>query len=335
MVIDLAQILIRPIHEKDLDALFLLAEKTGAGLTSLPADKKLLEKKIQNSIDSFKIKPSRPGDQSYLFVLESAGKILATSAIKACIGGFEPFYSYETKTASHKSEQLQIDKEVEYLQLKAEHDGPSLLGTLFVDPEMRGQKLGKYMSLVRFLFIADNRERFKDDLIAEMRGVVDANNHSPFWDGTVRHFFDMDFNQADYLSAKDKSFIGYLMPRYPIYIPLLKQEVIDVIAKVDDATKPGLKLLKDQGFKEDGHVDIFDAGPRLYTKIDDLHAIKNSRLVKITELVDDLNYPLQLVSNASLDFRAVSGGFVDGKLTRTAAEILQVKKGDSLRIYEF
>lgn len=324
--------LIRPVRENDLESIFALAEKTGAGLTSLPADKNLLEKKIQKSINSFKIEPLRPGDESYLFVLELGGKIVATSAIKACIGGFEPFYSYEIKSARHISKELDVDKEVQYLQLKKEHDGPSLVGTLFVDPAMRGRKLGKYISLVRFLFIADQRNRFKDDLLAEMRGVVDEHNQSPFWDGTVRHFFDMDFSKADFISAQDKSFIGDLMPDYPIYIPLLKQEVIDVIGVVDKLTEPGLKLLQDQGFTQDEHVDIFDAGPRIYAKLDDLKALRESKLEKISEIVDAVDLEPRLITNAKINFKATLAAFDNGRITKEAADLLDINIGDKVRI---
>ena len=250
---------VRPIKEEDLNEVYELAKKTGPGMTSLPTDKKLLEAKIQDSINSFQITPTQPRNEAYRFVLANTNdqKIYGISAIRARIGGFEPFYSYQIKTALHESKELNVKKEVEYLELKEDFDGPSIISSLFLDPELRGQKLGGLISAARFFYIADNPTRFTDSVIAEMRGYINKENKSPFWEGTVKNFFDMEFNKADNLSAKDKVFIAELMPKYPIYIPLLAKDVVEAIAKVHDDTKPALEYLKKQGFKYDRHVDIF------------------------------------------------------------------------------
>ena len=46
---------IRPIAANDLAALFKLASKTGIGLTTLPANEELLQKRIDASLASFRI----------------------------------------------------------------------------------------------------------------------------------------------------------------------------------------------------------------------------------------------------------------------------------------
>jgi arginine N-succinyltransferase len=33
-----------------------------------------------------------------------------------------------------------------------------------------------------------------------MRGISDEQGHSPFWESLGRHFFKMEFSQADYLT---------------------------------------------------------------------------------------------------------------------------------------
>lgn len=319
------QFLIRPIQETDLDAVYDLASQTGPGMTSLPADRAILEAKIQESINSFKINPVKPGNEAYRFVMELDGKIVGIAAIRARVGGFDPSYSYEICKARHQSVELNVDKEVEYLKLSKEHKGPSIISSLFVSPEYRGKGLGQYLSQARFLFIADFPKRFTETITAEMRGVIDEAGKSPFWEGTVRHFFDMDFTKADYLSTKDKGFIADLMPAYPIYIPLLRDSVIEVIAKVHEKTKPAMKFLESQGFKRDGHVDIFDAGPRVAAQVSEIKTIKESKRAKL-EIGVDLG--TALVSNSKLDFRVI---FVEGVVGQAEASLLDLQEADQFR----
>ena len=68
-------------------------------------------------------------------------------------------------------------------------------------------------------------------MVSEIRGVLDKRGQSPFWDALGRHFFGIDFAEADRLSIVNKKFIADLMPDHPIYIPLLPPEAQAVIGK--------------------------------------------------------------------------------------------------------
>lgn len=330
---------VRPICETDLDEVFKLAQKTGPGMTSLPTDKKLLEAKIQDSVNSFQITPTQPRNEAYRFVLVNSKdqNIHGISAIRARIGGFEPFYSYQIKTAVHESKELDVKKEVEYLELKEDFDGPSIISSLFLDPALRGQKLGGLISAARFFYMADNPKRFTDSVIAEMRGYINKENKSPFWEGTVKNFFDMEFIKADSLSAKDKGFIADLMPKYPIYIPLLPKDVIEAIAKVHDDTKPALEYLKKQGFEFDNHVDIFDAGPRISAKMKDIKLIKDSRILKLEQIekLDDNIRPRIIGNPAKSIYLQAKAKLEDNiiYLEKESIECLKASIGEELRVY--
>ncbi len=328
---------IRPIAHSDLADVAKLATLTGIGMTSLTDDPVLLEKKIQNSINSFMITPTQIGNELYLLVLEDLDSktIVGTAAIRARVGGFQPFYSYQIKQAKHDSESLNVHKEVAYLELCKEHNGPSILSSLFLHPDHRKGSLGRQLSLSRLLFIAENRNRFTDTLIAEMRGYIE-NGKSPFWENVVKPFFDMEFSEADHLSAQDKGFIADLMPRYPIYIPLLKNEVINCIGKVHKETEGALQFLLEEGFKKDSHVDIFDAGPRIAAKINDLATIKNSQHSKITNITDKLDVSEHhLIANCKIDFRASYQPIAITKdgitINKATAQILNLEQGDGVR----
>ena len=83
--------------------------------------------------------------------------------------------------------------------------------------------------------MAQHPERFANKVIAEMRGVADEQGRSPFWEALGRHFFTVDFAQADHLTGVgDKSVVAELMPKYPVYVDLLPAEARAVIGQVHE-----------------------------------------------------------------------------------------------------
>ncbi len=128
------------------------------------------------------------------------------------------------------------------------------------------------------LFIAEFRHLFGDKLIAEMRGMSDEEGRSPFWESLGRHFFKMEFSQADYLTGVgNKAFIAELMPKFPLYTCFLSEEARGVIGRVHPNTEPALAMLKAEGFSYQGYVDIFDAGPAIEAETDKIRAIAESQ----------------------------------------------------------
>ena len=149
-------LLVRPVTMGDLEGIFQLAEKTGGGLTTLPPDRKRLGEKIRESEKNFQYKPSRPSGETYFLVMEDleSKKIVGTSAIYSKVGGFHPFWTYELKTVVKESKVLGVKKDVQYLQVKREHNGPSEVGTLYIDQEDRIGKKGRLLSVSRVVFVA-------------------------------------------------------------------------------------------------------------------------------------------------------------------------------------
>lgn len=332
--------LIRPIREADFDDLKKLASKAGAGFTTLPNDPKYLKNKINESLRAFDKKVTRPRGESYLFVLEDCktAHVVGVSGIVSKVGGFEPFYTYKIKSERHVDSELKINKHVRFLHLSANHDGPSEICSLFLDPASRKAGLGRLLSLARFLFMAQFPKRFDKKVISELRGVIDEHGKSLFWEGVGRHFFETDFANADFLSGLgNKEFIKNLMPKHPIYIPILPKNVQQVIGKVNQHTAPALHLLQSEGFVYEDEVDIFDAGPTVSTALAEIRTVRQSRLAKIGEIVTE---PIKgndfLVANTLVDFRALttslkvlkSGQFV---IEQEAAEALKIGVGDEVR----
>jgi arginine N-succinyltransferase len=332
-------VVIRPARMADLDHLVALADMATFGLTSLPKDRDLLARRIAQSEFSFQKPWDKPMGEVYIFVMEDreTGTVIGTSCIVSKVGGFEPFYAYKLETSIHKSETLNIVKEIPTLHLLAEHSGPCEIGGLFLDPAYRKHGNGRLLSLFRFLFMQEYPRRFETVVIAEMRGVLDENGLSPFWEAVGRHFFDLDYPKADYLSAKDKRFIAELMPRYPIYVPTLPRAAQEVIGKVHKNTEPALKMLQDEGFTFNGMVDIFEGGPVISCRLEDVRIVKESLKAPLEEILSHVpesgDY---IVLKTHEDFRACigkvalmnTGGIA---VDRRTADNLEASLGDSLR----
>jgi arginine N-succinyltransferase len=329
---------VRPVRAGDLDAVVDLVERAGYGLTSLPKDRDLLGKRVRASVESMVRPVEGPGSESYLFVLEDreTGRVVGTSGIVAKVGGFEPFYTYRIDAHVHQSEALQVRKLVSCLHLVAEHSGPSEIGSLFLSSEYRRHGAGRLLSLARFLFMAEQTQRFEREVIAEMRGVVDPEGRCPFWEAIGRHFFDIDFPKADYLSSKDKRFIAELMPTHPIYIPLLAAEAQQALGQVHPETEPALRMLEGEGFRWQHMVDIFDGGPLIGCPRGEIRTVQGSRLGRLAECRREVEGELFLLARSEPEFAVTvtnlqedaSGAVV---VEDTAAEALGLRRGARVR----
>jgi arginine N-succinyltransferase len=125
--------------------------------------------------------------------------------------------------------------------------------------------------------MAEFRERFPAQVMADLRGYFDEHGRSPFWEAIGKNFFDMDFSAADLFGAVNgNQFIADLMPTQPIYVNLLSQEAQQVIGRPNDQGKAALAMLEKEGFQWRGQIDIFDGAPSVDTFIDQLATVTSS-----------------------------------------------------------
>lgn len=304
----MSRYIIRPIKKSDHKDLIALSKAAGLGFTSLPPNPEFLDDKINDSLLAFDDKIRRPGGESYLFALEDTQekKVIGTSGIISKVGGFEPFFTYKIKKEIYTSNELKTKKEIPVLHLETNHNGPSEICSLILDPSYRKAGLGRLLSLCRFLFISCFKERFDKTIISELRGVIDKNATSPFWQCVGKHFFGVDFFTADAFSGLgNKKFIADLMPKHPIFIPLLPNSVQAVIGEVHKDTRPARALLEKEGFEYNYEVDIFDAGPTVSTTIENIRTIKHSKTSKFKAKDNISSNTDYMVSNRDLDFRCL------------------------------
>jgi len=270
--------IVRPVRTADLPALIDLARTTGAGLTTLPANEERLAHRVGWAEKTFTGKAER-ADADYLFVLENdAGEVVGISAVAGAVGLREPWYNYRVGLTVSASQELNIHRQIPTLFLANDLTGNSELCSLFLRADHRSGLNGRLLSKARLLFIAEFRELFGDKVIAEMRGMSDEQGRSPFWESLGRHFFKMEFSQADYLTGVgNKAFIAELMPKFPLYTCFLSEEARAVIGRVHPDTEPALAMLKGEGFSYQGYVDIFDAGPAIEAETAKIRAVRDSQ----------------------------------------------------------
>lgn len=336
---------IRPIQNQDWDALWALAHKTGPGFTSLQPDEETVRLKLDWALKSFAAEQPLT-EALYLFVLEdsSDGQIVGLCGIESAVGLNEPWYNYRVGTLVHASRELDVYNPIKTLTLSNDHTGDSEVCTLFLDPDYRHSKNGSLLSRSRFMFMAEFANRFTETVIAEMRGYSDKNGVSPFWEGLGRQFFSIDFAQADALSGQNKVFIAELMPRNPIYTNMLPDDARNVIGHTHDNTTPARRLLESEGFHYTGYVDIFDAGPVLEARVQDLRVVRESRyckanIVDTAPVVDSAQSDqLFMVANTRLQgFRCCLSpvtlvGNNTVNVSQAVAEVLNIHSGDTVRI---
>lgn len=330
---------IRPINWNDLDAFTSFALMARVGITSMPKNRDLLRKKIETSLCSFAAEISEPKKESYLFVLENmhSGETGGVCGICSKTGVTEPKYYYQVDIIHKEAMGLPVPKQIHVLRPINFHNGPTEIGNLYLDPHFRKEGLGRLLSLSRFLFIACFPDRFDDVVVAEMRGDIDKNNTSPFWEGFGRHFLDMEFPELMHLLEKGKGFIPRILPDFPVYISLLSKQTQEAIGKVHENTRPALNLLNQEGFKHSDYIDIFDAGPMITARQESIRTIKESKLANVHEIKEGpIESELFILCNNQIDFRACYGKLQIAAednviISPSVAEALKVKTGDLIR----
>ncbi|HHV7523815.1 TPA: arginine N-succinyltransferase [Burkholderia orbicola] len=334
-------IVVRVVQTGDVDALVSLAQETGPGLTTFKPDRDALAARIERSRRTLEGRAA-PGEAGYFFVMEESktGDIAGVCGIETQVGLEQPFYNYRVSTVVHASQELGVWTRMSALNISHDLTGYAEVCSLFLSPRYRTGGVGGLLSRSRFMFIAQFRDRFPERICAELRGHFDEDGTSPFWRAVGSHFYQIDFNAADYLSSHGrKSFLAELMPRYPVYVDLLPQDAQDAVGLTHRDTLPARKMLEAEGLRYQNHVDIFDAGPVLECHVNDLRTVRESVLVPVAIGVPDArdDAPRSLVSNTSLgDFRVgvapgvvANGSFV---LSADDAVALDVKAGDPVRV---
>ena len=343
--------IVEPAQANDIDDLMALAIEMAPGITTFPPNKTVLTNKISKSCDAFDLSISdSTTPRDFLLVLRdlSNNKVIGTAGVFSHIGAELPFYSYK-RTTSDISTQIDtpetkelITTSIQTLNLSHDMEGGTEVGTLLLLPSYNGLGLGKLLAKARYLLIRTCKRLFSEPIFAELRGKTEPNDISPFWQAVGRKFMnDMEFSKADYLSAvTDKQFIDDLFPKHAIYEALLPDDARQCIGKANSKGQGALKMLFDEGFKDEGYVDIFDAGITVTARMNDLHTITHTKsmTVAITEEVTQNENSLLIATESLSDFRVLQTdlfNIVNGtiEINQELCERLLIQEGDSVSVY--
>ena len=329
---------LRAAHPRDLEPMYEMAKLTGGGFTNLPADRKALAAKLERAEAAFERSEDSIADEQFVLVLENAetGDVRGTCQLMSQVGPRWPFYSYRLNTLTQHSQELERTLRADLLSLVTDLEGSSEVGGLFLHPNERAGGLGLLLARSRYLFIAMHRERFADRILAELRGIIDARGGSPFWDGVAGRFFGMTFQEADYFNAiNGNQFIADLMPKHPVYVAMLDDEARSAIGMPHPTGRAAMRMLEDEGFRHDGYVDIFDGGPTMTARTDDVRSVREARPGTVTSVNLDIGDRALLATGTLGNFRAAFGmrdTLPDGsvEIDHRSAALLGVSVGDEV-----
>lgn len=332
-------LVVRPAGPADLHHLLELAILSGPGFTSLPEDADVLSERLELSQASFEGRIP-PQEAWYTLMLEDGdtGDIDGVGSVKATVGLKRPFFSFRVVNNTVQSPSLGIKLNHQTLVLVNECTGWTEVGSLFLKADRRKGGAGRLLSQSRYMLIGAQPDLFADNVLAELRGVFTPDGYCPFWDHVAHKFFPMDFDDADRMSGStDKQFILDLAPRHPIYIDLLPEPARAVIGKVHPQGVPAMALLESEGFRPNGLVDIFDAGPTVACGRDNIRTVRDARVLAARiEKEVEVELPSLVSTDSVAAFRAVRARvLIDGDLVRMTPDVaaaLKIKDGAVVRV---
>lgn len=281
---------IRGAQLEDISQLLELAKQ--AALLNLPADRRVLEQKIERSVASFS--GELPKDQAeYLFLIEDLeGQVVVGSSLILAKHGTpsSPHSSFKVIKRDRFSKDLGIGFIHQVLRFHQSTDGPTEIGGLIVDRSYRRrpEKLGRQISLVRFLYMAIHPERFEKRVLCELTPPLTDEGRSEFWEALGRRFTGLNYQEADLISQQNKEFIQSLFPEEDIYLTLLNSKARLVLGRVGVETRPAQHLLEKIGFRYLDEVDPFDGGPHYGAELATISIVSQAKKLTVSSAESQL-----------------------------------------------
>jgi arginine N-succinyltransferase len=280
---------VRGALKSDEDQLLTVAQHLDT--VNLPDDREEIRGILEHAVDSFTAHIKDPRRRQYVFVLvdNKEDKIIGTSMIIGQLGRRDAPYIY-LDVIQEERYSATLDRHFNHTSLNVgySYNGPTEIGGLVLSPDYRRvpERLGLFISYVRFLYIKAHRDLFRDEILAELLPPLEPDGTSHLWDALGRHFTDLSYAEADRLSKKNKEFIRSLFPEGTIYASLLPKQAQDVIGKVGLQTKGVEKMLRRIGFRYAERVDPFDGGPHFVAPTDEITLVQATRKMKIARVLN-------------------------------------------------
>lgn len=304
-------------------------------MTTVPQDADGWNKLIDSTNDF--VSHSKVDQGSCLLVLDDTSKnrIAGFTAIHRNVGLARPFFTFKKSKIRKANSVTGRTTDYDILFLTNDFGEADEIGTLFLDPEYQGFGVGRFLSLSRFLFMAIDPSRYSGIIFAEMRGYQNGDGISPVWEALGKHFFDIPFEDADrYSAGKPVQFITDSFPEHPIIIDLLPEDAQEAIGKPHRDTVPAYKLLKSVGFLDLDYVDIFDGGPTIFTPIENIKPLRDSKrlVARVGQPERGSSYMIAKPDIATFKTTTTNATLSDTEavISQAAADRLGIKDGENI-----
>lgn len=290
------------------DAPTLLKMAKMVHFVNLPADQEIIIEKIINSRASFEraagvarkqLTPKRHSGSGgisektaqaelFMFVLDDTTNhgCLGTSQIVSQMGGpGNPNVCFKLEQREKYSESLKFGTRTTVARIHLDESGPTEIGGLILQPSFRGhpQKLGRFVSSVRFHFMGLHRRVFRQTVLAEMMAPITSDGENLIWNSLGRRFIPLSYTEADRFCQYSREFMTALLPQGDIQLSILPPEVRMQFGEVGKETRPARRMLEKLGFKYENFVDPFDGGPYLLAKTDEISVVRDTRRLELGE----------------------------------------------------
>ena len=277
---------------------------------NLPADQEIITEKIINSRASFEraagvnrkqLTPKRHSGSGgisektalaelFMFVLDDTRSpgCLGTSQIVSQMGGpGNPNVCFKLEQREKYSETLKFGTKTMVARIHLDESGPTEIGGLILQPSFRGHpdKLGRFISSVRFHFIGLHRRVFRPTVLAEMMAPITSDGENKIWNALGRRFIPLSYTEADRFCQYSREFMTALLPIGDIQLSILPPEVRMQFGEVGKETVPARRMLEKLGFRYENFVDPFDGGPYLFAKTDEISVVRDTRKLELGDPV--------------------------------------------------
>jgi arginine N-succinyltransferase len=317
---------VRPARHSDLEALVGLAAQASAPDLTLPADAGMIERLIVHSEEALEAEIEFPGEERYLLVAtDNVDAPIGALLLVAAAGYPGADYSYRNDTIVHAAPELGVNHRLYVLALSHDLSGLTRLTPPLVVREALRTPVGALLLKAALCFVAEHPQRFADELIAPLPGLIGDDGQSPFWQAVGSKFFGIPIAEAERRAlGKDRSFMAELMPHHPLYVPLLPEAAQSALGQTRPAFMPTYGQLIEEGFEAERYVDVFDGGPTFYARREVVTTIRASLVLPLAvdPQVGRGEPECLLCNREAARFRAVLGPAArrtDGAVATTAA----------------
>lgn len=314
---------IRAAEITDLSDFIDLALVAGAGFTSLPANEALLAQRLHHSNTVFN------GEHGALFLAledERTGRVVGCAAIKTGNTPRPDFLNFA------------VSDDQECLSPSTIYGDFTEVGSLMIHPDYRQFGVGRWLAQSRYLLIADDLDRFGDHVFSELRGIIDEEKNSPFYDGVLADYLNLTYEEADYLSSHGhQAELNAMLPTDPIRLDGVSKAARTAIGCPHQDGQRALQFLEDEGFVFEGAIDLLDGGPLVVAKSRQIRTIRSSFEASIRpgDVHQSEAEAVIMSAGRGKSFRSVRGSAVvrDQSIicSPDVMEHLHVKEGDWAR----